>query len=279
MSLHAIGDRATSFVVAIVRNAREDDLMGEAAKMAFFLFLSLFPLILVVLALTGLIGSAQSFAFLTDAAKTTMPDYAWQFVQGLIGEVTDRRRPGTLSFGIVFALWAASTGVAALMNGLNSMYDIDDARPWWKRRLIALGVLTGSVILLVAGTAAFIPATESLIGKDVMAIWQPARWPLTFVSLAAAAWLAYYFLPARDQSASLRNTLLGACVASALWLVTALVFGAYVANIGQYGRVYGTVGAVIVLMLWFYLASLTVLIGGELAATLESGRWRRRRKR
>ncbi len=253
-------------------NARADDLAGEAAKMAYFFFLSLFPLVLVLLALTGIVGGQSAFGRITHTIQATVPDYAWQFVTNLIREVTDRRRPGTLSFGVVFALWAASSGVSALMGGLNTMYDVEDGRPWWKRRLLALGVLVVGAILLVLGSAAFIPAETWLQDRGLWTPWTLARWPLSFLLLTGTAWIAYTLLPAGDTRPSGRKTLVGAGVASAVWIVATLLFRMYIAGFGRYNRVYGAVGAVIVLLIWFYIAALAVLVGGEVAATLESGR-------
>ena len=254
------------------RNARADDLTGEAAKMAYFFFLSLFPMVLVLFAVTGIVGGESAFGRITQAVQTTVPDYAWQFVTSLIHEVTDRRRPGTLSFGVVFALGAASSGVAALMRGLNTMYDVEERRPWWKRRLLALGVLAVGAVLLVLGFAAFIPTEAWLQHRGMWAPWSYVRWPLGFLLLTGTAWIVYSILPAGDSRPAGRNTLAGAAVASALWFVATLLFRMYIADFGRYNRVYGAVGAVIVLLIWFYIATLSVLIGGEVAATLESAR-------
>lgn len=262
---------------ATFRNARDDDLTGEAAKMAYFFFLSLFPMVLVLLAVTGLVGGEFAFVRITQAARTTVPDYGWQFVTSLIREVTDRRRPGTLSVGVIFALWAASSGVAALMGGLNTMYDVEERRPWWKRRLVALVVLAVGATLLVLSTAAFIPTAAWLEERGLWAPWSFARWPLGFLLLTGTAWMAYAFLPAGNERPSGRKSLLGAVVASALWIVATLLFRLYIAGFGRYSRVYGAVGAVIVLLIWFYIAALAVLVGGELAATLESRRLSGRR--
>lgn len=265
-------DQAWRVARETFRNALADDITGEAAKMAYYFFLSLFPLVLVLLALTGIVGGESVFGRITQAVQTTVPDYAWQFVTRLIREVTGHRRPGTLSFGVVFALWAASSGVVALMGGLNRMFDVQERRPWWKRRLLALGVLVVGAILLVVGSAAIIPTEAWLRERGLWAALSYARWPLSFLLLAGTAWIAYSFLPAGDERPSRRTTVVGAGVASALWIVATLLFRLYIAGFGRYSRVYGAVGAVIVLLIWFYIAALAVLVGGELAATLESRR-------
>jgi len=264
-------NQAWGVVRATFRNARADDLTGEAAKMAYYFFLSLFPLVLVLLAVTGTFGGERVFDRITQAAQKTVPDYAWQFVRTLIQEVTSRRKPGTLSIGVVFALWASSSGVAALTGGLNTMYDERDQRPWWRRRLLALGVLAVGSVLVVLGAAALIPTEGWLRDRGLGALWSYARWPVAFLLITGTIWIAYTFLPAGDDRPSGRKTLIGAGIASLLWLVATLLFRLYIASFGSYSRVYGANGAVIVMLLWFYISALAALVGGELAATLESG--------
>ena len=242
--------------------------------MAYYFFLSLFPLVLVIFAATGLVGGNAAFVRITDALEASVPDYAWQFVRDLIREVTTRQRPGILSFGIILTLWAASNGIAALTGGLNTIYDVREGRPWWKRRVIALGVLIGGVILVVAATAALLPglawAKQAGLGDG----WRTARWLLAFGFLTGTIWLAYYYLPAREQRHVWPETLAGAAAATIIWLLAIAAFEYYVSNFGRYSRVYGAVGAVIVLLIWFYITAFAVLLGGELGAHLEHERRR-----
>lgn len=107
--------------------------------------------------------------------------------------------------------------------------------------------------------------------REPWALLSCARWPLGFLLLTGTVWIAYSFLPAGDARPSGRKTLVGAGVASTLWIVATLLFRMYIADFARYSRVYGAVGAVIVLLIWFYITALAVLVGGELVATLESG--------
>ena len=272
-ALKAVWDRlsrAGAIVRATYRGAREDDLAGEAAKMAYFFFLSLFPLILVIFSLTGIVGGEAAFNRITQVAETAVPQHAWQFVSEVITEIRERERPGVLSLGILLTLWAASNGIAALTRGLNTMYDVEDARPWWRRRVLALGVLAASVVLIVVGATLFVPGMSWLRDVQLDAAWRWGRWPIAAALLVGLVWLAFRHLPARDQRSAWRETLVGAIVASAVWILATLLFRVYITNFGRYGRTYGAVGAVIVLLIWFYISGLAVLVGGELAATLEA---------
>jgi membrane protein len=240
-------------------------------RRVYFFFLSLFPLLLVVFALTGIIGGDAAFDRIASAARTAVPDYAWQFIRQLIREVTEQKRPGVLSFGVVLTVWAASNGVAALTTGLNTIYDVRESRGWWKRRLLALGVLVVAVLLIVIVATLLIPGQRWLRGAGLTTVWNVVQWPLTFAILTAAAWLAYRFLPARAQRDGGVEPVIGAFVASSLWVLATLLFRLYIANFSRYASMYGAVGAVIVLLIWFYIAALSLLIGAELAATMRHG--------
>ena len=247
--------------------------MGEAAKMAFFFFLSLFPMILVVFSLTGLVGGPAAFERITTIAESTVPEYAWQFVSAVIAEITERNRPGVLSVGILLTVWAASNGIAALTGGLNTMYDVTESRPWWRRRLLALAILATGVVVVVGGASLLVYGMTLVRGTPLGAVWRAARWPVGWLLLVGIIWLAYRHLPAREQRGSWRETLVGAVAAGVLWTLATLLFRLYIANFSRYGRTYGAVGAVIVLLLWFYISALAILLGGELAATIEA--WKR----
>ena len=261
-------------IKATVREAIDDDLMGEAAKMAYFFFLSLFPLVLIVFALTGIIGGDEAFARIAAAAERLVPGSAWQFVRELIREITERERPGVLSVGILLTLWAASNGVDALIRALNTIYDVPEGRGWWRRRALAVVVLITGTVLIVVGATALVPGIDRLLGP----ITPLVRVPLAILVVMATVWFGYYVLPARDQQGAMLETAIGAVVGTVGWLLASVLFGVYVTNFAEYGRTYGAIGAIIVLMIWFYISGFAVLFGAELAAVLE-GRRRERTKR
>src|SRR5918999_2604886 len=178
--LRGIGPATAEVIKATVRETLDDDLAGEAAKMAYFFFLSLFPLVLIVFALTGIVGGDEVFGRVAAVAETAVPGYAWQFVRELIREITDRERPGVLSLGILLTLWAASNGIAGLTAALNTMYDVREGRGWWKRRALAVVVLVLGTILLVVGAAVLTPWLAWLRGSSLGPVWGMLRWPVAF---------------------------------------------------------------------------------------------------
>jgi membrane protein len=253
-----------------MRNAGKHDLAGESAKVAYFFFVSLFPTVLILFALTGIIGGDAAFDRIAAVAQTAVPSFAWEFVQELIREVTNQQRPGLLSIGILLTFWAASSGLASLMHALNTIYDARETRGYWKRSAISLGILTAGLLLLVLAAAAFVFGLDWLRAVGLERVWRVARWPITFLLVTATMWLAYRYLPGRERRGGRVETIAGALAATFLWGISTSLFGLYVSNFGWYSRMYGALGAVIVLLIWFYIAAFSALLGGELAATLES---------
>ncbi len=256
-------------------NTKRDDLTGEAAKMAYYFFLSLFPVVLCVFAVTGIVGGQAAFSTIAATAERVVPDYAWQFVQKLIREITDSKRPGILSVGILLTIWASSNGIAALTGGLNAIYNVEESRAWWKRRALALIVMLVAITVIVLFTTIIANAMDLPPDSFLGTIWRWMQWPFALIVLTGTAWLAYAFLPARNELAGWKPTLIGAGTASISWIGVTLLFRVYLSNFGRYSSTYGAVGAVIVLLIWFYLAALVMLFGAEVAATIELGRQKR----
>lgn len=262
----------TGFLRAVKRilgEAVRDNITGEAAKVAFYLFLSLFPLLLVLFGLTGILGGDDAFRWIMAQLRTAAPGAAADFLERFVRDVTDNERPGLLSLGLVILLWAASGGVAALGDGLNAMYDVEEGRGWVRKRLLALGLLAAVSLLMTTG-AALVVAGPELFRTLGMGGWANlVRWPAAFGLLLLLFWILYFFLPDRDQRGVQAETLVGAVVGAAVWLMVTALFRVYVSNFGSYGETYGFVGAVMVLLFWLYLTSISILLGGEVAAVLE----------
>ncbi len=258
-----------------MRDVVELDLSGEAAKMAYYFFLSLFPFVLSVFALTGIVGGDKTFRTITAAAEAAAPSYAWPFVRDLIREITGRQRPGLLSAGIVVTLLVASNAINAFIRGLNLIYDVREERPWWKRRLLSLGILVAGVLLVVAAAATFIPGLSWLHRAGFDGVWRRAWRPAGFAALTSTLWLSYHFLPARDQRGTNAETLVGALIAASLWIAATDLCRLFLTKFSLDNRTYGAVGAVIALLTWFYISTLVVLIGGDISAVIEARRRRR----
>lgn len=256
-------------LVEIFREAMQDRITAEAARAAYYFFLSLFPLILALFALTGILGGDRTFEWIMSRLEMALPGEAARYLTQAVGEVTGESRPGILSFSILFTLWSASNIFAILADGLNRMYDLEETRAWWKRRLMALAAMLVGTVLLVGGSVALLagPGLFAFLGLD--AALEVLRLPLAILMLALLMWLVYFVLPDRDMRNSAKPTAIGALVGTGLWLAATLGFRVYVTQFGSYSQTYGVVGGIIVLLLWLYLTGLAILFGGEVAATLE----------
>jgi membrane protein len=256
----------------------DDDVAGEAAKVAYFAFLSLPPAFLVLFALTGMFGGDETATRIADQLERTLPSSASELIDDFVQDVVHEQAPGPLSFGFLLALWASSNVFMALGGALNKAYDVEENRSWVKRRLLAVGVmLVSALFLLVSSIVIFagpsITAAVNLFGAAEL-LWTVLQWPLALLMVVAAFWIVYYVLPARDQKRDRSVILQGATAAALLWIATTATFRVYIANFASYSDTYGFLGAVIVLLLWLYITGIVVLAGGEINSELQ---WKNRR--
>jgi membrane protein len=252
----------------------EDDMMTYAAALAFRMFFALFPFILFLVALLGFLRIPGFFDWLLNQAQTVLPQQAMGRVAEVIGQVRDRGREGLLSFGIIVALWSASVGMRSLMNGLNAAYDVEEERPAWKRYpLSILYTLALAAMIIIAAGLMFIgpQAINWLAGQVGMAevfaaVWAWLRWPVAIFLLMLAVAIIYYFGPNVDQP--FRFITPGSVLAVAVWIAASLGFSYYVSNFADYGATYGSLGAVIVLLFYFFISAAVLLFGAEVNAEL-----------
>jgi len=177
--------------------------------------------------------------------------------------------------GVAGAVWSSSAALVSIVGALNRAYDIDEGRPWWKVRLVAIGltlgvaaiVLVGLMLVLVGPTVAHQLGNATGWGTPFEWTWLVLQWPLVFALVATGVGLLYYFGPDADQDWAWITP--GAVAATFLWLVASLLFKLYVANFTDYEASYGTVGGVIVVLLWFYVSGIAILTGAELNAEIE----------
>jgi membrane protein len=256
----------------VVVSAMRDNITGEAAKAAYYFFLSLFPMVIALFAFTGIFGGSDAFDRIMSWMQSAMPEDATAFLEGFVREITDQRRPDALSLGIVMTIWAASNFFAALGDGLDAMFDVRDRNTWWKKRLKALLLMAlGGTLLFVSAVALIAgPQIAGALGLATVVSW--LAWPLVFIMLVALLWLIYFILPAHDAGSMKRELLIGAVVGTTLWLVATFGFRVYVGNFANYGRMYGVLGGIVVLMLWLYITALVILLGGEVADVLAGER-------
>ncbi len=257
----------------------EDDIFGRAAQLSYYFLLALFPLLLFLTTLLGYLAESgtQLRTRLMSYLGTIMPYSALELVQKTIDEVTINKSGGKLSFGLLAALWAASNGMTAITETLNVAYDVKETRPWWKVRLVAISLTVMLAVMIVLGLATvllgdklahFIAAAVGF-GNTFIVAWKVLQWPTVLSFLLVTFSLVYYLAPNRANRKWYWVTP-GSVTAVALWLLVSVAFRFYLHFFNSYSVTYGSLGALIVLMLWFYFTGAAILIGGEVNAEIES---------
>lgn len=273
------GYRVGPLARATLREVIDDGVLGLAAGTAYYFFFSLFPLFLFLAPVLSLIGDKEkTFGWVITQLSGVVPPTAMQIVTDVVGEVVySESAPGIMSLGALLAIWTGSNIFTSLIAALNNAYDVTEARPWWKQRLIAVAAVIAAGAAMLAATtlvlagdrlAQFIGRKLDL-GLNAVAVWSVIEVPLVFAIMISLAWLLYYFLPNVRQRPG--RVLGGAIVATLLWILMTVLFRMYVTNFASYNKTYGAIGGVIVLLTWMYLSMLVLLIGGELNAEIAKG--------
>ena len=252
-------------------------LMGLSAEMAYNAILALFPAILAILTAIGLFEDSlqQTFHNLASQLSEVAPDEALQLMRDFAKEINLTKNRGLFSLSFIVAIWASSGALSAAMNALDQIHEIplEKTRPFWKAKLISLGLTIGSFLLLVI--ASFLVFISDLVlqivvdksGASVLlTVWRLLTWPLALAIIATSSAFIYRFGPSRWSHGT--PIMPGAILAAISWAILSGLFRIYVANFGNYNKVYGAVGAVIVLLLWLYMTSLVLLLGDQLNVTV-----------
>ncbi|WP_437926516.1 YihY/virulence factor BrkB family protein [Sorangium sp. So ce291] len=246
----------------------KDKIDTVAGALTFFGVLSIFPFLLFAVALAGLvIDPAESAKLIRELYQVAPPAVA-----NILGErlqaLTEGQSPGLLTVGALGAVWAASGGVIALMDALNSAYGVEDSRSFLKRRGISLLVTLGGAVLLAVASALTVatPAIAEHLGPlGTLILW--LRVPVSAVIVMAVLATLYYVLPDVEQTFKFITP--GSVVAVVIWAIASLGFSFYVSRFGSYEVSYGALGGVIILLLWMWISSMAVLLGAEINAIIE----------
>ena len=264
----------TELIKRTAKQISKDNVLGLAAQLSFYLLLALVPAILFLVALASFLPGhliEQMMANLASVAPPTMVELLNQ----QLGAIAEGQNGGLLTFGVLMAVWSSSAAVVGAIDAMNRVYDIEEGRPWWKVRLTAIA-LTLALALLVVISMGLVVAGPALaewmaaqfgFGPVFEWTWKILQWPLVIVLVTIGVGLLNYYGPDAEQDWQWITP--GALLAVLLWLVASLAFRFYVTNFGSYNETYGTLGGVIVLMLWFYISSLAILVGGEMNAEIE----------
>jgi membrane protein len=259
----------------VIHEIQEDDCFGRAAQLAYYFLFALFPFFLVLTTLLGYLPIPNLMDRLMEMLAEMLPGDALQLVQENVHDLVTRPRGGLLSFGLVAALWSSSSAITAITEGLNRAYDVQENRPFWKVRLIAVLLTVGLSLFIIVALIllTFGPqiggwiADQVGLGRIFQVAWNLLRWPVIVGLLIVAMALVYYVAPDVEQRWQWITP--GSVVAVLGWLAASLGFSYYVNNFGSYNAMYGSIGALIVLLTWMYVSGFFVLIGGEVNSEIE----------
>ena len=259
------------------RESLQDELLGRAAQLAYYALLALFPALIVLTALMGLLSVERFMPELMSYLRDVLPADALLMVERFLTQIAEGSGANLLSLGALGALWASSSGVTAIMDALNVVFGVkEDRRPFWRVRLIA--------ILLTIGLAGFVILSLGLVlygstigtwvaelmgfGVAFTWMWNVLQWPIVIGLMLIVVTAIYHICP--DRRVRRWSWLTpGSVFAVGMWLIVSLGFKAYVDNFGNYNKAYGSIAGVIVLMLWLYWSGMVLLFGGEINAEIE----------
>jgi membrane protein len=258
---------------------KDDDLQDRAAALTYFGIQSVFPALLVLVSLLGILGKSATQPLITSLASAA-PSSVRKIIMTDVTQLQNSHAAAGLIgiLGLALALWSASNYVAAFMRASNAIYDVPEGRPIWKTAPIRLGVTIVMMILLVAA-ALIVVVTGGLArkvgdalgaGSTAVTVWDFAKWPVLLVIIALA--LAILFWASPNAKHGFQWVSPGGLVAVALWLIASGLFAVYIANFSHYNKTYGSLAGIIIFLIWMWISNVAILFGAEFNAELERGR-------
>jgi len=259
----------------VYRKMVDDDCSEHAAAMAYYFLFALFPFFLFLTTLIGLLPIPHLLDYMLEHAATMMPGQAFDLIKDNIKALFMNKKQGLLSLGFVLALWSSSNAIVSIMDAINKVYEVKEGRPFWKFRGTALLLVIGlSLLMLLATTLVMfgtrigeIVAEMVNFGNVFKVCWDIMLVPVSLFLLILSLAVMYFFAPDVEQQWKWISP--GAVVAIPAWIVMSLAFSFYINNFGSYDKTYGSIGAVIVLLLWLYLSGFIILMGAVINAVVE----------
>lgn len=271
-------EKTVIFLKLLYQKSFEEDIFSRAAQVAFYFSFSLFPLLFFLVSLFGLVleSTAELKTELYQYLQQLMPITAFDLVQKTVDEIVENSSSGKLTIGILVAIWSSSAGMDSIRIALNSVYGLKEKRSWWTTKLLAI-IMTLSLASLSAIVLGIVFYGWQLVQIGLNAVNLPIsspfilvviQWITILLVMLFACELIYNFIPSFEKTRWKWITP-GSIVAIILWLLLTNGFRLYLQYFNTYNKTYGSLGAVIILMLWLYLTALVILIGGAINSILE----------
>ena len=260
----------------------EDNMTDWAAALTYYGLLSLFPAVIALVSIIGLVGDPQSTTkTLTQVVSQLGPSSAAKTFSGPIQSITSHKSAAGILFvvGLATALWSASSYVGAFMRAANVIYETPEGRPFWKLRPLQILVTLVMILLLAAVLLGLVltgPVVKAVagplgIGSTAQTIWNIAKWPIMFLVVVVMFSVLFHAAP-NVKVPGMRWVSAGALFAIVVWIVASALFAFYVANFGSYDKTYGTLGGVVGLLVWMWITNCALLLGMELNSERERSR-------
>jgi len=270
MAIREIG----SVVKQVYNDVLANHTMAMAAGLSYYFVMSLFPLLILAAALVGYLPVPHLFGSLLAAMQRVIPADSMGLVRAVLRDVLSPHKGSFLTIGILGTIWTASTGFASLIEALNVSYDIPETRPFWKTRLLAIGlmVVIGGLMIIGAVTMFVGPqfgtwiAAKAGLSWIFAKIWPVLRWAISVAFIVLAIELIFYWAPNVKQR--FLATLPGAALGVGFWLGASYALGVYFQHFAHFNKTYGTLGAAIALMEWLYWSWFFILLGAEVNSEL-----------
>lgn len=264
----------------VVREFQEDNITDLAAALTYYGILAIFPALIALVSILGLVGHSATQPLIDNLGKVA-PGPARQIFTGAIQGLQHGRGTAGVVFiaGMAGALWSASAYIAAFMRASNQIYDVPEGRPFWKTIPIRIGVTIVMVMLLAISSFAVV-TTGGLamqvgnllgVGSSAVTVWDIAKWPVLLLIVSFMFSILYWAAP-NVKHPGFRWLSPGGVFAVLVWVAASALFALYVSNFSSYNKTYGTLGGVIIFLVWLWISNIAVLLGAELNAELERER-------
>ncbi|QGH33390.1 YihY family inner membrane protein [Gracilibacillus salitolerans] len=270
-----LNNRFIRFIKQLINRITRDDVPGLAAQLSYFFLLSLFPFMIFLVTLVGYLPFDQINVM--NFVSTYAPEEITTLLNDNLTQIMNNRNGGLLSIGIIGTLWSASNGINALVRSFNKAYNIEEERSFIVMRGISI-VLTIAMLFVIVVTF-LLPVFGKMIGvylfsffglsQGFLDTWNTLRWVISSVVFFIVLMMLYRMAP--SKRVYFKHIYIGAIFATVCWQLTSLAFSYYVTSMGNYSATYGSLGGVIILMIWFYLSGMIIITGGEINAQIERG--------
>ena len=261
----------------VYHEINDDEVFTRSAALAYYFVSALFPMIFFLMAMLGLFAQSHDLqSSLLNYTARFMPAEAYRLVQKTLKEITNNSTGLKLAFGLALALWSGAGGVVSIMDALNRCYHVKDYRPWWKQRLVAIALTVAMAALTIIALTIVLYGGDIVnfvgahLGLSTLAVisWHIVQWPIALFFVMMSFALLYYWGPDTEQQWQWITP--GSVVGVLVWIGASLLFRVYLHFFDSYSKTYGSLGAVIVLLLWLYISGMAIMVGGEINSEIEN---------